>query len=341
LHFVQSDWIDCGHETNYYEAKAKLISSRSFNSIQVSLDDGIVTKQSRHGEKLAREIKYIEMLPAEIKVYYPRILTWQPGSAGIEASVKMEYYGYPTVAEYFLYWDLSSDNWRRLFARLQTALRRFTGFPYCISEAAFMDFYLGKTVERIDQYLGSLSADLRLTLEGETRVNGTSCRPFATLVEELRRRLAALYRDKDFCVMHGDFCFNNILYDVPSGIVRLIDPRGSFGERCVGIYGDQKYDLAKLRHSAEFGYDFLVNGLFALHQSGAEFTCTLATRACGPLVAELSSDLVRGLGYELADTQLLTSLLFLSMCPLHAEDPLRQLAMYTHGLRLLNLSLNN
>jgi hypothetical protein len=27
----------------------------------------------------------------------------------------------------------------------------------------------------------------------------------------------------------------------------MIDPRGSFGE--VGIYGDNKYDIAKMRHS--------------------------------------------------------------------------------------------
>ena len=31
------DWIDCGHETNYYEAKKKLVSSRSFNNIQIDL----------------------------------------------------------------------------------------------------------------------------------------------------------------------------------------------------------------------------------------------------------------------------------------------------------------
>lgn len=123
--------------------------------------------------------------------------------------------------------------------------------------------------------------------------------------------------------MHGDFCFSNILYDMPSGIVRLIDPRGSFGEQCVGIYGDQKYDLAKLAHSAEYGYDFLVNGLYTVRRAGSVIEYSLATRECAPLVASLSRTLITELGYDNDDISLLTSLLFLSMCPLHSENSTR------------------
>jgi len=339
--FTTGDWIDCGHETNYYEAKAKLISSRSFNRIQVSLDDGVLSKQSAHSEKLAREIEYVKMLPAAIQVYYPRVLGWRPASDTGPATVQMEYYGYPSVAEYFLYWELSPDNWRRLFSRLEAALRRFRAFPYSIGPAAFAEFYLDKTLQRVDQFLTALAPELRHTLEKETVLNGRRCRPLSALIEPLRSRLAAMYRDHDFCVMHGDFCFNNILYDVPSGIVRLIDPRGSFGEQCIGIYGDQKYDLAKLKHSAERGYDFLVNGLFTLKPAGARFDYAIATRECSPLVAELSRQLIAELGQDNGEIELLTSLLFLSMCALHTEDATRQLAMYVHGLNLLNTGLEN
>jgi hypothetical protein len=58
-------------------------------------------------------------------------------------------------------------------------------------------------------------------------------------------------------------------------------------------------------------------------------------------VAELSRGLIAGLGGDNAEIELLTSLLFLSMGPLHAEDPARQLAMYVHGLNLLNTCLEN
>lgn len=339
LRFTVGDWIDCGHETNYYEAKAQLISSRSFNRIRVSLDDGVLTKQSAHGEKLAREMGYMQMLPPAIRVYFPRILSATPASSGTPATAQMEYYGYPTVAEYYLYWDLSGDNWRRLFSRLHSALHRFSTHPYSISPTAYVEFYFQKTTQRIEAYIRQLPPELRNTLEKDLTINGRHCQPFAALAKATQTRISTMYREKDFCIMHGDFCFNNILYDVPSGIVRLIDPRGSFGEHCVGIYGDQKYDLAKLKHSAEYGYDFLVNGLFTLKREGVKIDYALATRACGPLVAELSQGLTADLGHDNGDIDLLTSLLFLSMCPLHAEDANRQLAMYAHGLHLLNRCL--
>ncbi len=339
--FTAIDWIDCGHEINYYEAKAKLVSSRSFNRVQVSLEDGVLQKSSSHAEKLEREIDYVALLPAEIQVYFPRILARQPATALAPASVRMEYYGYPTVAEYFLYWELSPENWRRLFSRLEGVLKRFHRFPASISLAATEEFYLTKTTQRLEQFFASWPAAERTILTGELSVNGRACRPFAALKDELQRKLKDSFDAKDFCVMHGDFCFNNILYDVPSGIVRLIDPRGSFGEGCVGIYGDARYDLAKLQHSAVHGYDFLVNGLFTLKQTGRELNYTLATRECAGHVAALASELAAHLGHAQTEIDLLTSLLFLSMTPLHAEDKSRQLAMYAHGLHLLNTSLEN
>lgn len=341
LRYTQCEWIDCGHETNYYEAKSRLISSRSFNRVRVSLEDGVLHKCSQDAVKLKREIDFFQMLPASIEVYFPRILSRQEAASGLPAAVESEYYGYPTVAEYYLYWDLSSDNWRRMFSRLGSVLRRFKMSPYSIGQSAFRDFYLEKTVQRVESFLESLDPDLRRLLDGDITVNGRVCRPFSAMTGELKSRLTGMYRDQDFCVMHGDFCFSNILYDIPSGIVRLIDPRGSFGEQCVGIYGDQKYDLAKLAHSAQYGYDFLVNGLYSINQSGNSIDYSLATRECGPLVASLSRGLIDELGYDSDEIALLTSLLFLSMCPLHSEDSTRQLAMYVHGLRLFNICLEN
>lgn len=340
LQYIMGEWIDCGHETNYYDAKSRLISSRSFNAISVSLDDGVAAKRSRDVVKLQREAAFVEMLPSAVSVFFPRIVakTFSDSTAG---QLELEYYGYPSVAEYYLYWDLGTENWARLFSRLGGVLKRFASFPYSISRSAFEDFYLQKTVSRVEALLSGLSAELRQRLEGDIVVNGRICPPFATLVPELERKIAGIYRDTDFCVMHGDFCFSNMLYDVPSGIVRLIDPRGSFGERCIGIYGDRKYDLAKLKHSAEFGYDFIVNGLFQVAENGGAFNYSFASRDCAATVKDLVRDLVCELSCDNDEINLLTSLLFLSMGPLHADAPSRQLVMYLHGLQLLVRCLEN
>jgi streptomycin 6-kinase len=50
-------------------------------------------------------------------------------------------------------------------------------------------------------------------------------------------------------VLHGDFCFSNILYDFRMGRIKTIDPRGIDLNNELTIYGDTRYDLAKLSHS--------------------------------------------------------------------------------------------
>ena len=64
---------------------------------------------------------------------------------------------------------------------------------------------------------------------------------------DLERAVASLSREGPGSIMHGDFCLSNILYDLRSRICKLLDPRGSFGAS--GIYGDPRYDVAKLYHS--------------------------------------------------------------------------------------------
>jgi len=283
----------------------------------------------------------VSMLPPSVSVYFPRILERTPfGNHGMD-SVTSEYYGYPSVAEYFLYWDLNTDNWTRIFSRFKLILERFKSYPYSVGAKAFYDFYIEKTNMRVEHYLSSLDRGVRNALSSETIINGQICRPYHDICEELASRLKKMYRDQDFCLMHGDFCFSNILYDVPSGIVRLVDPRGSFGDGCVGVYGDQKYDLAKLKHSAEYGYDLIVNGLYKKNISGSQINYELATRECSSLVKKLSIDLVNELGYKKEEIDLLTSLLFLSMPLLHSEDTSRQIVMFAHGLKLLNTTLEN
>ena len=62
--------------------------------------------------------------------------------------------------------------------------------------------------------------------------------------------------------IHGDFCFSNLLYDCKVRLVKMIDPRGEFG--VPGVFGDRRYDLAKLAHSYAGGYDFIVADQFSV-----------------------------------------------------------------------------
>lgn len=332
MNFLASEWIDTGHEINYADARKKLISSRSFNAITVNNHTGILTKKSKNIEKLGQEVNYVGMLPTELKILYPRILS-SDNTAGL---VQMEYYGYPNLSELQLYRAIDSLQWTRIFDGLLFSLQTMKRHSFSIGPEAFKVFYLQKTLVRTEQYLSTLSNQDVFRSFTTININGEECYNLDALKDRIAVRIENLYDEGHFCVMHGDFCFNNILFDSVSDTVKLIDPRGSFGEACVGIYGDQKYDLAKLLHSTVGNYDYIVNNLFAIEQKDNCIDYSFPLRENQTILEQLSFDILKKLNYEKNDILFIVGLLFLSMCPLHADNHQRQRLMYVHGLAFVN-----
>ena len=340
LSFKKTEWIDCGHEVNYTEAKARLLSSRSFNSLSVEMISGILEKKSTNIKKFIDETKYVDMLPADLKIFFPRVIE-ELQTSKTHASIKMDYFSYPNIAELQLYREIEEVQWHRIFEAFEFVLKKFSSYKGNISKKDFFDFYLGKTLKReADNEKWITDNQLGFLLTDEMVINGQKCLSFKTLLKQTETIIENLFNENDFGVMHGDFCFNNILYDSYSGTIRLIDPRGSFGESLPGIYGDIKYDLAKLLHSSVYCYDYIVNDLCHFEENGNNIDYTFNLRPNHQLLTSLSFELVKKMRFDPATITILVALLFISMCPLHADSLRRQKLMYVHGLYLLNKSLN-
>ena len=341
LSFKKTEWIDCGHEVNYTEAKAKLLSSRSFNSLSVEMISGILEKKSTNIKKFIDETKYVDMLPPDLKIFFPRVIEALKTNK-THASIKMDYFSYPNIAELQLYRNLEEVQWHRIFDAFEFVLKKFTANKGSISKRDFTNFYLGKTLNRETENEKWIKDNqLQFLLNDDLVINDQSCSSFKTLLPKTEKAIENLFNKNDFSVMHGDFCFNNILYDSYSGTIRLIDPRGSFGENLPGIYGDIKYDLAKLLHSSVYSYDYIVNDLSHFEVSGNQIHYSFNLRPNHELLRSLSSELVKKLGFDPGQIDILVALLFISMCPLHSDSLRRQKLMYAHGLYLLNKSLKN
>lgn len=341
LEVKQVEWIDCGHESNYYRSRAALINSRSFNKLHVDIHRGTIVKSSSEKTKLAHEVAYLETLPTELRVLYPRLVAVS-GTLGNVDAYEMEYYGYPNLAEYLLYWSLSKESWWRCFDALDSTLSLLRSHRTTVGSAAYRDFHWEKTIRRIDQYLASIpDTSLRHALQSSSlRIGGETMAPLNQLLAAAEKVILDGYRESEFSIIHGDFCFNNILFDVSSGIIRLIDPRGSFGPSFPGTWGDRRYDIAKLTHSSLGGYDFIVNGLFTLQrQADSQFDLTICQRSNAPWLEEMSHWLIHSQQADPKEIAVMTSLLFLSMCPLHSDDPDRQLAFFLRGIQLLQQAL--
>ena len=331
------EWLDCGHEINYYNARIKLISSRSFNKIEVNPIKSILKKSSYNHQTLKEEVNYINDLPKEIAIYFPRILDVDFNNPD-RNEITMEYYGYPTLAEYILFWELNNGLWKNIFNALKKVLEEFQIYNAKISVKEYSKFYWEKTKNRLIDFEHQIGKSNSI-FSDELTINGNRYKNIQLFKEKILNKLTGLYENSKFNIMHGDLCFNNILYDLYSGTIRLIDARGSFGDAMPGIYGDQCYDIAKISHSTIGLYDYIVNGLFSFEESNGLYKYNIFERSNQKSLIDINIDLIKHFGYKVEDITFLMSLLFISMPPLHNENIARQKTLYLHGIKLLNESL--
>ena len=328
-------WIDLGHLDTYYASRRiHAMGQRAFNAVSIDASRGILTKKSRNEPKFADEIQWYTRIPVGLSYLAPRVFQYSlnPG----EMFIDLEFYGYPPLSEVFLFSRLDLTEWQAIFHRLAQVMQDLGAHraPPTDSfriEPSLREMYVVKTLERLEEAMDS-GLDPWL-VDGPLSVNGKPCVPLRQLISAMPEALrsAGLLMSPHFSVIHGDFCLSNILFDRRSRAIRLVDPRGRFGD--FHIFGDPRYDLAKLSHCFVGGYDFLVHGLFTLESPGAG-TYFLKTFMNEQHVRVQSAFERRFLGDSQLYKQIraIEALLFLSMVPLHADRPLSQKAFLIRGL---------
>tara|TARA_B100000929_G_C15177208_1_gene307400 strand:+ start:28 stop:474 length:447 start_codon:yes stop_codon:yes gene_type:complete len=141
-----------------------------------------------------------------------------------------------------------------------------------------------------------------------------------------------LFNENDNCLIHGDLCFSNILYSFNNNQYKLIDPRGKWGTT---IFGDIKYDVAKLRHSIIGGYDSIDNGLFSIKYEESTINLTIYRPLIYTTISRKVDEWISE-KWDLNKIKLIEGLLFISMLPLHQDNFKKQLAFYSIGIQRLN-----
>ncbi len=325
-------WFDFGNIDKLVEARRRLLQPRFFNTLTIDPVLNTITKVSSNDEKLKDELQWYLTLPAELAVLCPRIIAHHETSGQLH--IVQEYYGYPTLAELYLYSDLHPDIWTSIIGHLLRIHQEFKSYPGTLEAEGLREVYLDKTWQRLD-LLRRQDPAWEALLDRPTLVyNGKTLHNVAVLSEAVHQRIEALIQEAPISIIHGDFCFSNILYDVQNQIVRLIDPRGSFGQK--GLYGDARYDIAKLRHSICGLYDYIVADMFELQEGAEGFTGQVYVNGAPRSLGTTFDRLIAELGYALDDIRFIEGLLFISMVPLHHGHPVRQYMMYLTGLALLN-----
>lgn len=328
-----ASWLDCGNADMQARAHQTLLQARAFNEVKIDPVLGTLIKRSRDSEKFINEVNYLRLLPPDLAVLFPRVVGYSIDWS--DPWVEMEYYGYPTLSEVFLFENVDPGVWQRVFTHLSEIIQtRFGKHARPLPEGSLQEMYVGKTKRRLQGMTCAPELAALLQYEGEVLVNDRRMSNLASLWPRIEAEVASLETNAHGTVVHGDLCLSNILYDLRSRICKLIDPRGSFG--AVGVYGDPRYDVAKLWHSVHGLYDFIINDLFRVSLDGTTIELSIRATAAHREIEERFAGVFFQRGFRRREIQLISALLFASMPALHYDQPQRQLAMYARSLQLFD-----
>lgn len=329
-----AEWMDFGLVNSYYRSTSKLTTQRAFNALESTSYS--ITKRSRDTAKILAEARWFENLPSAVRHYAPTV--WRSGEDERGGYYEIEYYYLSSLANLYVYGHNPLFVWNEIFDacdRFLTDMRDSVAGdmePVEDYERMRKNLYGVKTRKRLNQYCDSTGTDPHTVW----RINGEEVPSLIEIVEETERMIERGGNERYATIMHGDFCLSNILYDFKSKSIRVIDPRGLDGDGHSTIYGDQRYDVAKLAHSVVGMYDLIIGGRYEQREpSPYEMEIDFGRDKDRQAVQELFlSRRYAGHSVEELSVYPIMIHLFLSMLPLHGDRPDRQRAMLANALRL-------
>ena len=306
-------------------------NTRAYNQI-TKLSNGVIKKTSS-SDRLLDEINYYKSISSTLNVLYPRLID---SKAELNSySLYLEYYPYNTLSDYFLSVDLK--NWNSIFVNLNQVIELMKTVKCTDShntKAYAQAMYIDKTATEYQNFV-KMYNDEELFTQTNLTINDIQYKNFTEIWPAIEKNIKHLLLNYVPSVIHGDMCFSNILYHEQVG-PRFIDMRGSFGQK--GIYGDPIYDYAKLFHSVNGGYEYIINDKFIVNKTKqAEYKIKLLTTDNKQLAYNSFTNTFKHLNLPLI--KLVEGLIYIGMCARHYDSKSRQLIMYLTGIKSLNESI--
>lgn len=316
-------WLDFGHVNTYYSSRAKYTTQRSFNHLSITTEK--VRKSSDQTSKMIGESNWFNQIPASLKIFTPQFLgDFSSPHRGYE----LEYLYNTPINELFVFSKLTNKTWKKIISSCFNFLEKCSGYSDDTFNFELDDLFENKTKLRLSEYLSKSEGSLDTLWD----FNGNPPVSILDIIHDISDSVPSKSRT---CIMHGDYCFSNIIYDFKTDRIKVIDPRGVDLSGNPTIYGSQYYDVAKLAHSLSGLYDEILAGAFRLKfETGRIRFQIIETNEHNELEQWFYSQcLIR---FELSKKQIIAMQihLFLSMLPLHSDDLIRQQALFSNVFRL-------
>ena len=318
----EEQWFDLGHMNTFFQSRAKMTTERAFNSIQINRSE--LWKSGIPQQKIIAESNWFRKIPADLRIFTPQYL----GEKVIDDVFfyGLEYLYYLPLNELFVHGRNKVQFWENIYEKLIDVLSQMNRARIDSSEITkvshdSISLYKDKTFRRVEEFKAHSTERQRFIW---SRLD------IDNIVKICIER--SLNMPVIPSVIHGDFCFSNILFSSRSQQIKLIDPRGMNFNGEMTIFGDAKYDVAKLLHSAVGFYDLIIAQQYNISADGLSIRFPNKYHEFADFT--LRRPFFKGvLSIELMP---IVVLLFISMLPLHQDRIDRQIAFVLNAKRLFD-----
>lgn len=296
-------------------------SARHFN--QVEIDRFYCTKRSTDKAKMIAEYSFYSLVPENVRPWLVESFDFQ--DEGDFASYKMQRYYLADAALQWVHGAFDADAFSSFIDRLLFFISVCPKSVCAKNESAAMaqDIFVNKVRLRIKDFLSKE--------EGQhiDKLVKTAMPQLA--IESQFKRYLNFYHsvEKNFVfdykvLGHGDPCLSNILYDHHHHLLKFIDPRGAMCEKELLMH--PLYDLCKISHSVLGDYDFINNGLYDIRLNESNQFFLRLTQSNQAEMKEIFIKRIKAIGIDIRTMRLCEVSLFLSMLPLHIDNPNKVIA---------------
>jgi len=304
-----------------------IVEPRYFNTVTIDHNLQVLTKKSGlMKNKIIDEIGWYLELPSHLRYVCPKFLGYR--IVDDFAEYYIEYLDGKSVADILI---------GRQYSEVGTILEQLF-----VINAAFREIRVVGDTDLQEYYHNSLDARFSQLFAQDTYWRELSSCPnlyinhvetFNPLsnIDKLHTVISLIGSRFMQSIIHGDFCLSNVILDMENK-VKLVDPKGRFIGR--SIYGDPRYDLAKLRHSIHGNYEKIILGHFSVVSAKNQFS--FSVEPIPGSLAEYVDERIEQCGYSLREIEIIEGFLFLLMLPLHLDRKDRQLAFLLIAARMLN-----
>ena len=312
--------------------------TRAYNNI-VFDNLGTIAKSSTDS-KLEKEYLYYSKVPEKLKIFNPRVVDFNKNDS--EYSLKLEYYAYNNLSHYMTNVPIDLELWDNIAKFLYDSLSQFEKVKY--SNFSYNDIqnykylmYIKKTENEYNNLKNNFEYFSELSRYENIIVNGVEYKNFEVIWASIQEYIndKIINEKESMSFIHGDFCFSNILCGVDSNknvTLKYIDPRGTFGVD--GCHGDKYYDLAKLKHSVDGAYEYIIYDLFRLNTNSNNIEFAFNNDNSKKVLELFNKQIFNN--FEQNKIDLIQGLIYIGMCARHYDSLERQKIMYATGIRLLN-----